>query len=1066
MSNLSPPKRRASVRMVMTRKQSFANRSLSNSRLVNYKPTDDSVISLKGFFTKIGNITRKTGEEEEYFDYKLFQTLVNKLDQNKEIMQNNYNLLALMSPRQAAKKPTTFTNGKEDASDLRQSQDSMTQIKQQSINDTLKDLQKLQHKQGTIISRIDVIDKLQVRMIKQQSKKQFVDASTQTYGNNIEEDILRKIEQKYQKELSQMELILMGERKFREKEFAGNFERQMEALKFQVTIEANVKVDPLKSDKLSENFKEKTLKFLQGNKNLLNHLFIDKDRLLNNDIKQIEGILQEKPNINQKSQYALMKSTGPSPLISINRGISPNQTIDIHNNSSKELYSKLPPLNPKVLLQKKINNPNSTINIDYKTNLFDNFNNRSSSQNAIARINQQSPIQMVTDLTRGQPIGKMIDFKNQSQHKREISLTNMISESKLSIQIASKVLNYSPENQSQNHSPRAVGTRSNNQKQKQINVLQMSDTLLNDKGIKLKIDVVRVNENLFSINMDKHLTRQLNIDQVQYYTKFRRMMIQFEEFQSASFNLDDIFLNEIEFLKTKAQEQLKFREVFEILKLLSKNIDSLFEIYVSFNLLQMTKITEVNKMRLYNFIKIFQSILGFTETPKFGKDHLTVEFYNSARLYAKDMPGNISLSQPTRVYIEGSQQLEQFTVNIEPFQMIKNICRIKDELSSKDYQDVLDNYRVKTKQLFNKLISEQLDKNSQTLSFISNYISLIIIEILRFFTSARVFKDKVNILKPGMTLKQLENTQVGKKNSVQGSGEKNINFSDTHYNYRNHGITPPRTRISFEMDKVSGSSVRMGSSPVRSDVPTSTNKQQKYTKFQFTKESQGTSKNLLKSAQQNAQHFKSHDYGDEQNEDAFPQPSFQSMTKVFRWVNRVKKRIEDRHNLIVDNVRVQEHKFEFKEMCEIILTSLDNKALFLKDGRLETIEEDDLTMSFDEFCNSLLIIGHLYHKKLALYQEFTLKESIDDFFHHLLNRFGIDSNPLYRKRLEKLMKLNFIGNYSESVKTSIGSKDDIPGSIKEKKIGETGVEEKETFGQILKRLKAEKLKQHQDQTKE
>ena len=39
----------------------------------------------------------------------------------------------------------------------------------------------------------------------------------------------------------------------------------MEALKFQVTIETNVKIDPLKSDKLSENFKEKTMKFLKGN---------------------------------------------------------------------------------------------------------------------------------------------------------------------------------------------------------------------------------------------------------------------------------------------------------------------------------------------------------------------------------------------------------------------------------------------------------------------------------------------------------------------------------------------------------------------------------------------------------------------------------------------------------------------------------------------------------------------------------------------------------------------------------------------------------------------------------
>ncbi len=54
----------------------------------------------------------------------------------------------------------------------------------------------------------------------------------------------------------------------------------------------------------------------------------------------------------------------------------------------------------------------------------------------------------------------------------------------------------------------------------------------------------------------------------------------------------------------------------------------------------MTKITEINKMRLYNFIQLFQGTLGFKEYPKFGKDHLSIEFYNASRLYAKDYPGN------------------------------------------------------------------------------------------------------------------------------------------------------------------------------------------------------------------------------------------------------------------------------------------------------------------------------------------------------------------------------------------------------------------------------------------
>ena len=93
---------------------------------------------------------------------------------------------------------------------------------------------------------------------------------------------------------------------------------------------------------------------------------------------------------------------------------------------------------------------------------------------------------------------------------------------------------------------------------------------------------------------------------------------------------------------------------------------------------------------------------------------------------------------------------------------------------------------------------------------------------------------------------------------------------------------------------------------------------------------------------------------------------------------------------------------------------MDNKQLFLKDGRLDLINEDDLRINFSEFCNSLLIIIHLYHEKLILYEDFTLKESIDDFIHHLLSRFKIHSNPLYKKRLEMMMKLNL--DYSVSAK--------------------------------------------------
>ena len=37
----------------------------------------------------------------------------------------------------------------------------------------------------------------------------------------------------------------------------------MESLKFMIVIETNVKIKPLKSDKLTENFKEKTFKFIK-----------------------------------------------------------------------------------------------------------------------------------------------------------------------------------------------------------------------------------------------------------------------------------------------------------------------------------------------------------------------------------------------------------------------------------------------------------------------------------------------------------------------------------------------------------------------------------------------------------------------------------------------------------------------------------------------------------------------------------------------------------------------------------------------------------------------------------
>lgn len=111
-------------------------------------------------------------------------------------------------------------------------QNSMSQIKQQSINETLKELQKLQYKQANILARIDCIDRLSKRNLNTGTKKEYKEVGTQTFGPQFEEDVVRAIEEKYNAQIKQLENILQAERQFREVEFAGNFEKHMEALKF------------------------------------------------------------------------------------------------------------------------------------------------------------------------------------------------------------------------------------------------------------------------------------------------------------------------------------------------------------------------------------------------------------------------------------------------------------------------------------------------------------------------------------------------------------------------------------------------------------------------------------------------------------------------------------------------------------------------------------------------------------------------------------------------------------------------------------------------------------------
>ena len=150
-----------------------------------------------------------------------------------------------------------------------------------------------------------------------------------------------------------------------------------------------------------------------------------------------------------------------------------------------------------------------------------------------------------------------------------------------------------------------------------------------------------------------------------------------------------------------------------------------------------------------------------------------------------------------------------------------------------------------------------------------------------------------------------------------------------------------------------------------------------------------------------------------------PRPSVIGMSKVFKWMRRVKQKIAGRHNLIIDDVRVTEHKFEFKEMSEIILTSLDSKTLFIKDGRAENVEEDDFRMTYD-------------------------------FIYQILTRFTINAQPLYRKRLEKMLKFATDLNHENSNASS--KKDDQQNAS-------NGLQKSNgTLGQVLKKLKEAKLK--------
>ena len=100
-------------------------------------------------------------------------------------------------------------------------------------------------------------------------------------------------------------------------------------------------------------------------------------------------------------------------------------------------------------------------------------------------------------------------------------------------------------------------------------------------------------------------------------------------------------------------------------------------------------------------------------------------------------------------------------------------------------------------------------------------------------------------------------------------------------------------------------------------------------------------------------------------------------------------------------------RMEYKDMCEVLICALDNKRLFLKDPRLDKIQEEDLNMHFYEFINALFIVGSIYHQRLTLYKDFSEQEALDDFLHHSLKRFNIDTETIFRKRIKSMFKLKF-----------------------------------------------------------
>lgn len=67
---------------------------------------------------------------------------------------------------------------------------------------------------------------------------------------------------------------------------------------------------------------------------------------------------------------------------------------------------------------------------------------------------------------------------------------------------------------------------------------------------------------------------------------------------------------------------LKYKELAQILMILSQNKEKLFHVFTSMNIMQMTKLSEVTRMRYYSFVKLVKDYFDLVDDEIYPKDSL------------------------------------------------------------------------------------------------------------------------------------------------------------------------------------------------------------------------------------------------------------------------------------------------------------------------------------------------------------------------------------------------------------------------------------------------------------